>query len=172
MTEWDALKNLRIGLGHDTHRLAEGGPWRLGGIDIPHDRHCVGHSDADILLHAITDGLLGAAHAGDIGQLFPNTDDENKNRDSGDMLRIAWNPLAQKGWKLINMDCIVFAQKPKLLPFWPQIQENIARLLSTDYQIVRPEQIMIKAKTGEHVGPIGRMEAVSAQCNVLLMAPG
>lgn len=165
------LHRIRIGLGHDTHRLAEGGPLRLGGIDVPHDRHCIGHSDADILLHAITDAVLGAACAGDIGQLFPNTDQENKGRDSAEMLQLAWAPLAAEGWRILNLDCVVFAQQPKLLPYWPEIRHNIAKILSTEHQLVQIDQVMVKAKTGEHVGPIGRQEAVSAQCNVLLIAP-
>lgn len=165
------LQRMRIGLGHDTHRLAAGGPLVLGGLTIPHAYHSVGHSDADVLLHAITDALLGAANAGDIGQRFPNSDPENQNRDSGQMLELAWQPLATQGWTLLNMDCVVFAQQPKLLPYWPPMSVRIAELLSSDDQEIRADQISLKAKTGESVGPIGRGEAISAQCNVLLLAP-
>ena len=106
---------IRVGLGHDTHRLRPGGPLRLGGIDIPHDREAVGHSDADVLLHAVTDALLGAAALGDIGQMFPDTDPENRGRDSAEMLRAALDAVAALGWRIVNIDCIVFAQRPKLL---------------------------------------------------------
>lgn len=166
-----SLQRMRIGLGHDTHRLAAGGPLVLGGLTIPHDHHCVGHSDADVLLHAITDALLGAANAGDIGQRFPNSAPENRDRDSGEMLQLAWQPLVKQGWLLLNMDCVVFAQQPKLLPHWPAMSARIAELLSCDELQIQANQISLKAKTGESVGPIGRGEALSAQCNVLLLAP-
>ena len=98
----------RVGIGHDTHRLRPGGPLRLGGIDIPHDREAVGHSDADSLLHAVIDALLGAAALGDIGQMFPDTDAENRGRDSAEMLQTALASVATLGWKIVNIDCIVF----------------------------------------------------------------
>src|SRR5206468_5843388 len=105
---------MRVGIGHDTHRLALGGPLRLGGMDIPHDRHAVGHSDADVLLHAITDALLGAAALGDIGELFPDTDEQNRGRDSADMLSQAASRIRAAGFTVVNLDCIVMAQRPKL----------------------------------------------------------
>src|SRR3954452_15450447 len=98
---------MRIGIGHDTHRLSPGGPLRLGGIDIPHDRQAVGHSDADVLLHAITDALLGAAALGDIGELFPDTDERNRGRDSADMLSRAMAKVKAAGYVVVNLDCIV-----------------------------------------------------------------
>lgn len=153
----------RIGLGHDTHRLAPGGPLRLGGINIPWDHHLVGHSDADVLLHAITDALLGAANLGDIGQLFPNTDPANERRDSGEMLSLAFQQVIQAGFELVNLDCVVMAQQPKVLPFRAAIQQRVAQILSVDAQ-----QIGLKGKTGEHVGPIGRGEAIVAECIALL----
>ena len=107
---------MRVGIGHDSHRLASGGPLVLGGIDIPHDKHAVGHSDADVLLHAITDALLGAAALGDIGQMFPDTDEANRGRDSADMLSLAAARISSAGYKINNLDCIVFAQRPKLGP--------------------------------------------------------
>ena len=110
------MTNLRIGLGEDSHRTAEGGPLRLGGIDVPHDRHLLGHSDADVLLHAVTDALLGAAGLPDIGQLFPNTDEANRNRDSADMLRLAYDRVVAAGYEIVNLDCVVAAQRPKLSP--------------------------------------------------------
>jgi len=143
----------------------------MGGIWIPHDQHAVGHSDADVLLHAITDSILGAAGAGDIGQLFPNNDPENKNRDSRQMLQIAWQPLADAGWRLLNLDCVVFAQSPKMLEYWPAIKQEIVAALTNEHTTVSALQIGVKAKTGEHVGLIGQMEAIAAQCVSLLLAP-
>ena len=154
---------MRIGLGHDTHRLQPGGPLILGGISIDHDREAVGHSDADVLLHAVTDALLGAAGLGDIGELFPNTDEVNRGRDSGEMLQLAWQQVQELGWELVNLDCIVFAQRPKLAPYKFAIRQRIAELLS-----VSAEQIGLKGKTGESLAPIGTEEAIAAECIALL----
>jgi len=154
---------MRVGIGHDTHRLAAGGPLRLGGIDIPHDRHALGHSDADVLLHAITDALLGAAALGDIGELFPNTDPANKGRDSAEMLRQAAGRVVAAGFKVENLDCIVFAERPKLGPHKQAICRRIAEILS-----LQPTQVGVKAKTGEGVGEIGREEIIVAQCVALV----
>ena len=156
----------RIGIGHDTHRLAPGGPLRLGGIDVPHTAHLLGHSDADVLLHAVTDALLGAIAAGDIGDLFPDTDEVNRNRDSAQMLRGAWERVRQAGYHLQNLDCIVFAQRPKLTMYKQSIRQRLADILG-----IAVEQVGLQAKTGEEVGPIGREEAVAAQCVVLLSRP-
>jgi 2-C-methyl-D-erythritol 2,4-cyclodiphosphate synthase len=153
----------RIGLGHDTHRLADGGTLRLGGIDLAWPRHLVGHSDADVLLHAVTDALLGGVNLGDIGELFPNTDPANRGRDSGQMLQLAMERVRQAGWELVNLDCVVMAQQPKLLPYRSAIQQRIAQLLG-----VRPDQIGLKGKTGELLGPVGREEAIVAECVALL----
>jgi 2-C-methyl-D-erythritol 2,4-cyclodiphosphate synthase len=155
---------MRIGLGHDTHRLSEGGPLRLGGIDIPHDRHAIGHSDADVLLHAITDALLGAVALGDIGQMFPDTAAENRGRDSANMLRLAYDRVLAAGYEVANLDCIVFAQRPKLLPHNDAIRARIASILGLEVG-----QVGLKAKTGEHVGPVGREEAIMAECVALLV---
>jgi 2-C-methyl-D-erythritol 2,4-cyclodiphosphate synthase len=154
---------MRVGIGHDTHRLTDGGPLRLGGVDIPHDRRCLGHSDADVLLHAITDALLGAASLGDIGELFPDTDPANRGRDSGEMLRLARERVAAAGYAIVNVDCIVFAQTPKLSPYKDQIRARVAELLN-----IAPDCVGMKAKTGEHVGPVGRQEALMAECVALL----
>lgn len=154
---------MRVGIGHDTHRLGQGGPLVLGGISIPHDRHAMGHSDADVLLHAITDALLGAAALGDIGELFPDTDPANKGRDSADMLRLAAARTRAAGFAVVNLDCIVFAQKPKLSQYKLTIRERIAEILA-----ILPEQVGVKAKTGEGVGEVGREEVIMAQCVVLL----
>ncbi len=123
----------------------------------------IGHSDADVLLHAVTDALLGAAALGDIGEFFPDTDPTNKGRDSADMLRRAWNAVAQQGWRIANLDCIVFAERPKLSPWKLAIRERLAAILA-----LLPEQVGFKAKTGEKVGPVGREEAIAAECVVLL----
>ncbi len=160
-----ARTGYRVGIGHDTHRLEPGDALRLGGVDIPHDRRAVGHSDADVLLHAITDAILGAAVLGDIGELFPDTDPINRGRDSIEMLSAAYERVRMAGYRVVNLDCIVFAQRPKVLPYRDRIQRRIAEVLRID-----PDTVGLKGKTGEHVGPIGREEAISAQCVVLLEA--
>ena len=157
------LTMIRIGLGHDTHRLGPGTGLVIGGITIPHDRRALGHSDADVLLHAITDALLGAAALGDIGELFPDTDPANKGRDSAEMLRLALDRVAAAGWRVVNLDCVIFAQRPKILPHRPRILSRIAEILEIDL-----EAVWLKAKTGEGVGPIGTEEAIAAECVVLL----
>ena len=153
----------RVGIGHDTHRLEPGGPLRLGGVSVPHDRQLVGHSDADVLLHAITDALLGAAALGDIGQMFPNSDEANRGRDSGDMLRIAADKVRAAGWQIGNLDCVVLMERPKLAPHRDAIRQRIGEILE-----IETEQVGLKAKTGERVGPVGREEAVEAMCVALL----
>ncbi|HBT77979.1 MAG TPA: 2-C-methyl-D-erythritol 2,4-cyclodiphosphate synthase [Planctomycetaceae bacterium] len=153
----------RVGLGHDTHRLVPGTGFLLGGIAISHDRTLYGHSDADVLLHTVTDAVLGAAALGDIGDLFPDTDPVNRGRDSAQMLRTALEEVVRTGWTVVNLDCIVFAQRPKIGPYKDQIRRRIAELLE-----IAPDRVGIKAKTGEHVGPIGREEAVSCEAIVLL----
>ncbi|MEO1496772.1 MAG: 2-C-methyl-D-erythritol 2,4-cyclodiphosphate synthase [Planctomycetota bacterium] len=157
----------RVGLGEDRHRLGEPGtgPLRIGGVDVPHDRGLVGHSDADVLLHAITDALLGAAGLPDIGELFPNTDDANRGRDSKEFLRLAIERVREAGYELANLDCVVSAQQPKLSPYKDGMRHAIAGVLG-----VSVDQIGLKAKTGEGVGPVGRQEAIDARCVVLLMA--
>jgi len=158
------LMALRIGIGHDTHRLQPGGPLVLGGIIVPFDHELVGHSDADVLLHAITDAILGAASLGDIGELFPNTDESNKDRDSIEMLKLARSRVVDAGYRIINVDCIVFAQQPKLSGFKPAIRQCVAEALGID-----PSCVGVKAKTGERVGPVGKGEALQAQCVALLL---
>ena len=155
--------SLRIGLGEDSHRTAAGGPLRLGGVDVPHDRHLVGHSDADVLLHAITDALLGAAGLPDIGQLFPNTDEANRNRDSADMLRQAHQRVQSAGYRLVNLDCVVPAQRPKLSPHKEVIIRRIAQILGA-----APDQINLKAKTAEGLGPVGHEESIEARTVALI----
>jgi 2-C-methyl-D-erythritol 2,4-cyclodiphosphate synthase len=154
---------LRIGLGEDSHRLAEGGPLRLGGVDIPHDRHAIGHSDADVLLHAVTDAILGAAGLADIGELFPDTDPQNKDRDSAEMLQTALERVAAAGYRIVNLDCVVQAQQPRLSPHKAAIRKRTAEMLSLGV-----EQVNVKAKTGEGVGAVGHEEIIQARCVALL----
>ena len=153
----------RIGLGHDTHRLGPGTALVIGGVRIPHDRAAIGHSDADVLLHAITDAILGAAALGDIGELFPDTDPANAGRDSADMLRRACDSVGAAGWRIVNLDCVILAQRPKILPHRPAIRRRIAEILGVDEAAV-----WLKAKTGEGVGPIGEELAIGAECVVLV----
>jgi 2-C-methyl-D-erythritol 2,4-cyclodiphosphate synthase len=153
----------RIGLGHDTHRLVPNRPLVLGGVAIAFDRGLLGHSDADILLHAVTDALLGAAGLGDIGEAFPDTDAAYAGIDSAVLLSRALERVAAAGWRIVNLDCTVFAQRPKLAPHKPVIRRRLAELLG-----LAVEAINVKAKTGEQVGPIGREEAMSADAVVLL----
>ena len=157
---------MRIGIGHDTHRLKPGGQLRLGGIDIEHTHSLDGHSDADVLLHAITDAILGAAALGDIGELFPNDSAENKDRESGEMLDLANQKLEAAGYRIANLDCIVFAQQPKLSAYKRQIAARVAEILKLE-----PDQIGVKAKTGGGVGPVGQNEAMMAQCVALVFKP-
>jgi len=158
-----AHAELRIGLGEDSHRTAVGGPLRIGGVDVPHDRHLVGHSDADVLLHAVTDALLGAAGLPDIGQLFPNSDDANRGRDSAEMLRLAYDRVTAAGWRVVNLDCVVAAERPKISPYKEKIVARVAEILR-----VEAGRVGLKAKTGEGVGPVGREEAIEARCVALL----
>jgi 2-C-methyl-D-erythritol 2,4-cyclodiphosphate synthase len=137
----------------------------MGGVDVPHDRELVGHSDADVLLHAVTDALLGAAGLGDIGESYPDTDEANRGRDSAEMLRGALHAVTQAGWRIGNLDCIVFLERPRLAPHKMEICRRMAEILD-----IEPEQIGLKAKSGEGVGPIGREEVIEAQCVVLLVS--
>lgn len=158
-----ATTNLRIGIGEDSHRTAPGGPLRIGGIDVPHDRQLVGHSDADVLLHAVTDAILGAAALPDIGRMFPNTSEANRGRDSADMLAAAATKIAEAGYHIVNLDCVIHAERPKLADYHDAIRHRIAGILR-----LNPQQIGIKAKTGEGAGPVGREEIIEARCVALL----
>ena len=156
----------RVGLGHDTHRLIAGRPLILGGVRIEHELGLDGHSDADVLLHAITDALLGAAALGDIGELFPNTDPRWANADSAIFVQAALSKLGKLGWKIVNLDCTIHAERPKLSAFKLTIAARVAELLG-----LAADQVNVKAKTGEKVGPIGRQEAISADAVVLIERP-
>lgn len=155
--------DVRVGIGHDTHRLVEGRPLILGGVRIEHPRGLAGHSDADVVLHAVADALLGAAALGDIGEHFPDTDPRWQGLDSALLLRDVVALVAGEGWRVVNCDLTVHAQAPKLSPHKPALKASVARLLD-----VGPAVVNVKAKTGEHVGPVGRGEAISCEAAVLL----
>ena len=154
---------MRVGLGHDTHRLEEGRPLLLGGVRVEHPRGLVGHSDADVVLHALTDALLGAAGLGDIGDAYPDTDPAWKDADSRLFLRETLARLNQRHWRVVNVDVIIFAQEPKLGPVKAAIRANLADLLGLD-----TDDVNVKAKTGERVGHIGRAEAIACQAVALI----
>lgn len=155
--------SFRVGSGHDSHRLAEGRPLILGGVTIPHTRGLVGHSDADAVLHAVTDALLGAAGLGDIGDAYPDTDPRWTDADSALFLREALARLNHLGWRPVNVDVTIFAQEPKLGPVKAAIRESVAGLLG-----LPPGAVNVKAKTGEKVGHIGRGEAIATHAVVLI----
>ncbi len=157
--------NIRIGQGYDVHRLVEDRPLILGGVTIPHSKGLLGHSDADALLHAVTDALLGAAALGDIGKLFPDTAAEHKDADSRRLLREAYQAVQRAGWRVVNVDSTVIAQQPKLRPHIDAMRANIAADLGLPLECVN-----IKGKTNEKLGYLGREEAIEAQAVVLLTA--
>jgi 2-C-methyl-D-erythritol 2,4-cyclodiphosphate synthase len=153
----------RIGSGHDTHRLTVGRPLILGGVRIDHPRGLDGHSDADVVLHALTDALLGAAGLGDIGDAYPDTDPVHRDADSRIFLRETVVKLTGLGWRIVNADVTLFAQEPKLGPLKQTIRATVAALLGTPV-----DAVCIKAKTGERVGHIGRGEAIGCHAVVLI----
>ena len=156
-------KIFRVGLGTDLHRLVKGRPLILGGVVIPCALGEDGHSDGDALLHAITDALLGAAALGDIGSYFPPEDDKWKDADSAKLLKAAWKDVRAAGWKLQNLDCVVKLQEPKFLPHRQKVRQSIAGILG-----VSADQVFVKAKTGERVGPVGLCQAVETEAICLL----
>lgn len=153
----------RIGQGFDVHQLAEGRPLIIGGIEIPYEKGLLGHSDADVLLHTITDACLGAIGEGDIGRHFPDTDPAFKDADSAKLLEHIWKMIKEKGYELVNADCTIIAQKPKMAPYIEPMKARIAELLECT-----PEQINVKATTTEQLGFTGRGEGIAAQAVVLL----
>ncbi len=163
MTNQINLPVLRIGLGFDTHRLETGGKLKIGGIWIDCGSHAVGHSDADVLMHALTDAILGALSEPDIGRLFPDNAERNKNRDSADFLGEAIRRLNSQKMAIVNIDCVVLAEKPKMAPHIDQMKKELATQMG-----ITPQQLGIKAKTGEKVDAVGRGEAISARVVVLL----
>jgi 2-C-methyl-D-erythritol 2,4-cyclodiphosphate synthase len=158
--------DLRVGEGWDTHALVTGRPLILGGITIPHTHGLLGHSDADALLHAITDALLGGAGLGDIGRHFPDTDPQFKGADSVVLLEEAYRRLIVAGWRVINVDCTIVAQAPKMAPHIPAMRERIAAALQ-----LLPDAVNVKAKTAEKMGPVGEGRAIEARAVCLLWRP-
>ena len=156
--------DLRVGHGHDTHRLTRGKSLILGGVAIEHERGLDGHSDADVLLHAITDALFGAAGLGDIGQWFPDTDPTWAGADSAELLTTCVQEVRAKNWTIVNLDCTIAAEEPRISPHRKAIRQRVAELLG-----IPAENVNVKAKTGEGVGPVGRKEAISADAVVLLI---
>ncbi len=153
----------RVGMGHDRHRLVTGRPLVLGGVLIDFERGLEGHSDADVLLHAITDSLLGAAGLGDIGDWFADTDPQWSGANSAVLLRTVLVAIKQRGWEVINLDCTIHAERPKLLTQKRVIAAHLAVLLE-----IAEDRVNVKAKTGEKVGPVGRLEAIDADAVVLI----
>ncbi len=154
---------LRIGEGWDVHQLVEGRPLVLGGISVPHTHGLLGHSDADALLHALTDALLGAAGLGDIGRHFPDTDAAFKGADSAVLLAEAARRVRAEGWEIVNVDSTIVAQAPKLAPHIQAMRERIAQVLG-----IGPERVNVKAKTAEKLGPVGEKRAIEARAVCLL----
>ena len=155
---------MRIGQGYDVHKLAEGRRLILGGVDVPYEKGLLGHSDADVLVHAVMDALLGAAALGDIGQHFPDTDPAYKGADSLQLLSKVGEILKEAGYQIGNVDATVIAQRPKLAPYREQMRVNMARALSVD-----ASQISVKATTEEGLGFTGAGEGISAQAVALLI---
>ena len=158
------MNSVRIGHGYDLHRMAEGRPLILGGVEIPFEKGLVGHSDADCLLHAITDAILGAASLPDIGRLFPDTDEAYRGADSAMFLKAASEKAAAKGYQIGNIDATVICQRPKLSPHIDSMRRRIADILSIDFNDVN-----VKAKTAEGLGDIGRCEALECHAVCLLI---
>ena len=154
----------RTGFGFDVHAFAKDRKLIIGGIEIPNDKGLMGHSDADVLLHAICDAMLGALSLGDIGTHFPDTDPRYKDADSGELLRSVYRLITEKGFSLCNLDAMIAMQKPKIAPYIPAMRKNISIILGCE-----EDQVSIKASTTEKLGFIGREEGVSAFASVLLV---
>ena len=158
---------IRVGQGSDIHALAVGRKLIIGGVEIPNERGLLGHSDADVLLHAITDALLGAAGLGDIGRHFPDTDERYRGVDSRVLLRAVREMLCERGWRIINVDSTINAQRPKMAPHIPAMVSCIASDLG-----VSPDYVNVKAKTGERLGFVGRAEGISCDAIALIEKVG
>jgi len=155
---------IAVGQGFDVHQLVEGRPCIIGGVTIPYEKGLLGHSDADVLLHTISDAILGALALGDIGRHFPDTDPAYKDADSLELLRLVWKMAQDRGYRLGNLDATIIAERPKMAPYVPQMVDIIAGALGAG-----PEQINVKATTTEKLGFTGRGEGIAAQCIVCLM---
>lgn len=154
----------RVGQGFDVHEFAEGRPLIIGGIEVPSDKGLLGHSDADVLLHTVTDAALGAIGEGDIGHHFPDTDPEWEGADSAKLLSFIWDKVEVKGYTLGNVDCTIMAQAPKMAPYIEQMRNRIAELLHAE-----PSQVNVKATTTEKLGFVGRKEGIAAMATILLI---
>lgn len=155
---------MRIGQGFDVHEFADNRPLIIGGITIPYERGLIGHSDADVLLHTITDAALGAIGEGDIGRHFPDTDPDFKDADSAKLLEHIWKLVDARGYKLGNIDCTIIAQKPKMAPHIETIRTRVAELLQADVS-----QVNVKATTTEKLGFTGREEGIASMATILLV---
>ena len=158
------MQRVRIGHGYDVHRLTEGRVLVLGGVTVPFERGLLGHSDADVLLHAVMDALLGAAALGDIGQLFPDSDERYRGADSRELLRTVAGLLRERGFAVGNVDATIVAQRPRLAPYLPQMRENIAADLG-----IAPDAVSVKATTEERLGFTGSGEGMAAQAVALVV---
>ncbi len=154
---------IRVGLGYDLHRLVEGRKLIIGGVTFDFEKGEDGHSDGDVLLHAITDAILGASGLGDIGSYFPPEDMKWKDADSAELLRAVLKDVRAAGWSLVNLDCVIKLERPKFLPHRREVIESIAAILGVDNS-----QVFVKAKTGEKLPPVGTSEAIEAQVVCLL----
>ena len=154
---------MRIGHGYDVHKLVEGRKLILGGIEVPHTLGLLGHSDADVLIHAIMDSILGAAALGDIGQHFPDNDDRYLGADSTELLRHVMELIREKGYRIGNLDATIIAQKPKLMSYLPQMRKKLVEVMG-----ISEDRLNLKATTEEHLGFTGRQEGISAHCVCLL----
>ncbi len=154
---------IRVGLGYDLHRLVSGRRLVLGGVEFEFEKGEDGHSDGDVLLHAITDALLGASGLGDIGSYFPPEDMKWKDADSAELLRTVMKDIRAAGWKIENLDCVIKLEKPKFLPKRQMVIDSVAKILE-----IKSEQVFVKAKTGEKLPPVGTSDAVEAECVCLL----
>jgi 2-C-methyl-D-erythritol 2,4-cyclodiphosphate synthase/2-C-methyl-D-erythritol 4-phosphate cytidylyltransferase/2-C-methyl-D-erythritol 2,4-cyclodiphosphate synthase len=154
---------IRIGTGYDIHRLKKGRRFLLAGVEIPFQKGEDGHSDGDVLAHAVCDAILGASALGDIGEMFPPGDPKWKDADSMELMRIAAARVKRDGWKISNLDCVIICEKPKVLPFREDIRKSLAAVLDVPY-----ENIFLKGKTAEKLGPVGNGKAVEVFVNCLI----
>lgn len=154
---------IRVGLGYDIHKLVEGRRLLLGGVELPFEKGEDGHSDGDVLYHAITDAVLGASGLGDIGSFFPPEEAKWKDADSAELLKTVMKKVYAEGWQIENLDCVIKLEKPKFIPYRQKVIESIASTLD-----ISPEQVFVKAKTGEKLPPVGTSEAVEATVVCLL----
>ena len=161
----DNLRHMRTGFGYDIHRLTDGRGMVIGGVKIEGEKGLEGHSDGDVLLHAVADAILGAVSSGDIGEKFPDTDAELKNISSSIILRKAADIMHQQGFKIGNIDCVVVAESPRIADHRQKIKESISSIL-----MISPENVSVKGKTREKLGAVGRGEAIEAYASVLLVA--